>query len=119
MSSTKNILAAVSHLVSVLPDGSPDWETSLGNIQRAIQAELEANRALDGRIEAELDKVFDKVPAGTGLPTPMVVQAVAAELSGGDFAQQAELAGKVTAYLERSKRFVSKRGRSGGLFRVA
>ena len=119
MSKNVSILSAVSAFIVRASDGSVNWDNTLSAIRNGIAAEMEENRKDDGEIEKGLDAIYDALPAGTGLPTPMVVQTVAASLSGGDIEAQIEWAAKVTDYLTRTNRFVSKRGRSGGLFRVA
>lgn len=118
MASMINILGSLSAFIVRTEDGSVNWDSTLEAIQGQILRELEENGKSDGVIEGSLDSLYNAVPAGTGLPTPMVVQTVAASLAGGNIASQVEWAGKVSDYLSRSQRFVSKRGRSGGLFRV-
>lgn len=116
--STTNILSAVSALIVRDSAGSVQWETTLGAIRSAMESEIAANLESDGKIEGALDSLYDSVPVGTGLPGPTVTQTVAASLAGGNLAQQIAWVAKIEDYLSRSPRFVSKRGRSGGLFRV-
>ena len=116
--SVKKVLSAVVSLLAFNEDGTVNWEVSGEVLFSAINAEVEEARKHDAAISAALDSLFDRVPAGTRLPTPMVCQAIAGELSGGDLVKMAELSGMVADYLERSSRFESKRGRSGGLARL-
>lgn len=112
------VLAAVSSFLVFNTDGSVNWERSSTAIRNAVEGEIAENRGYDTAIEQALDRLFDKIPAGTGVRTPLAVQAVSAELCGGDIMQMTEFSAKVEDYLNRSGRFVGKRGRSGGLFRV-
>ena len=114
----KNILSAVSAFVSFANDGSVDWDLTLAGIRGQMQIEMEENRKGDEQIEVGLDAIYDSLPVGTGLPTPMVVQTVSASLAGGNIQDQIAWTGKVENFLARTNRFVSKRGRSGGLFRI-
>lgn len=118
MSNAAKILAAVSSLVVRDSSGGVQWDRTLSAIRAQMEMEMEANRQNDARIEASLDSIYDNLPPGTGLPRPVVVQTVAAALSGGNLAEQVRLAGEIEDFLTRSPRFVAKKGRSGGLFRV-
>ena len=113
------ILNAVSGLLSYNNDGSVNWETSFTTIQNAVEGEIRENLSYDAAISAALDRLFNKLPAGTRVKTDIAVQACAADLCGGDILQMVEVSARIENFLERSSRFVSKRGRSGGLFRVA
>lgn len=115
---SNNILSTVSAFVALTNEGSVDWDITLSAIQTQIQIEMEENRKGDCEIEGAMDAIFDQVPAGTGIPTPMVVQTVSASLANGNIQSQIAWSGKVEDFLSRTNRFVSKRGRSGGLFRV-
>lgn len=118
MSTTNTVLSAVSALIVRDSAGSVQWDSTLGAIRSAMESEIAANRESDVKIEAQLDVIYDSVPAGTGLPTPMVVQTVAASLAGDNLIERVAWAAKVYDFLSRTNRFVSKKGRSGGLFRV-
>lgn len=113
------VLSALKGFVAFNADGSLDWEGTASAIQGQLLSEIEESRKNDGLIEGALDALYDKLPAGTGLPTPMVVNAVASELCGGNIIAMAEFTNLVSEYLDRNHRFQSKRGRSGGLFRIA
>jgi hypothetical protein len=115
---TSKILGAVGSFLTYFTDGSVNWEVSISTIQNAVESELREARAYDETISAALDKLYDAAPAGSSFPTPMVVSLVASELAGGNMARMAELTPLVVAFVERSPRFQSKRGRSGGLFRI-
>lgn len=115
---SNNIMSTVSSFVSFANDGSVDWDLTLTSIRAQMEMEIEENRKSDGEIEVGLDAIYDSLPVGTGLPTPMVVQTVSASLAGGNIQAQIAWTAKVENFLERTNRFVSKRGRSGGLFRV-
>lgn len=119
MADNKKILAALKDFVVFASDGSLDWEITGEAIRQQLLSDIELSRKSDAVIEAALDALYDKLPVGTGIPTPMVANAVASELSGGNLIAMAEITGKVTDFLDRCPRFQSKRGRSGGLFRVA
>ena len=112
------IVASLSDVLVFAADGSVKWEDSFAAIQNAVEAELEENRSFDSTVCGALDQFFDTVPANVGVAAPFVIQAVSAQLSGGNFLVAAEYAKKVSEYLDRSTRFVSKRGRNGGLFRI-
>lgn len=114
----KNILNVVSSFVSFSNDGSVDWDLTLAGIRAQMQIEMEENQKGDEQIEVGLDTIYDSLPAGTGLPTPMVVQTVSASLAGGNIQEQISWTGKVEDFLARTNRFVAKKGRSGGLFRI-
>ena len=114
----KKILSAVSQFLVLDNDGSVDWEGTLGSIQAQMEMELVENQESDSSIEAALDSVYDSMDPGIGLPTPVVVQTVSAALANGNLQEQILFAGKVEDFLSRTNRFVSKRGRSGGLFRI-
>lgn len=118
MANMINILGSLSAFIVRTEDGSVNWESTLEAIQGQIVRELEENSKTDGVIEGALDSLYDSLPVGTGLPTPMVVQTVSASLAGGNIQAQIAWTAKVEDYLARSQRFVSKRGRSGGLFRI-
>jgi hypothetical protein len=112
------ILSAVSAFIVLDNAGSVDWEGTLGSIQAQMEMELVENRESDLKIEAALHSIYDSMDPGIGLPTPVVVQAVSASLAGGNLQGQILFAAKVEDFLGRTNRFVSKRGRSGGLFRI-
>lgn len=112
------ILSAVISFITSNEDGSVNWERTLGGIRSQLEAEILANAERDVKIEEALDSLYDTLEPGSSLPTPTVVQTVAASLAGGKLAEQVRIAGEVDDYLKRSTRFVSKRGRSGGLFRI-
>ena len=112
------ILSAVSALIVRGYNGEISWEETGEAILAALQADLAEVASHDAAIEAALDRLYDRVPAGTAIRTPIVVQAVAAELAGGDFLRMTETTALVEAYLDRSVRFVGQRGRNGGLKRV-
>lgn len=114
-----SLLSAVSSFVVSFTDGSVDWNATLDNIQTALANELEASRANDDALESALDRLFDRMPVGAGIPTPIAVQTAASEVAGGDFSKLQSLMVACEAFVERSARFQSKRGRNGGLFRVA
>lgn len=118
MSASIKILAAVSSFIVRDSSGGVQWESTLAGIKGAMLTELATSAETDKRIEEALDSLYDSVPVGTGLPGPTVVQTVAASLAGGNLAEQIRLVAEIEGYLTRSPRFVSKRGRSGGLFRV-
>lgn len=119
MADSKKILAALKGFVAFDQDGSLDWDTTATAIHQQLLSEIEFSRKNDGLIENALDAIFDKIPADSALPTPMVVSVVAGELSGGDISAMAEFTATVTEFLDRCPRFQSKRGRNGGLFRIA
>ena len=73
---------------------------------------------MDSLIEVALDSIYDSMDPGTGLPTPVVVQTVSASLANGNLQEQIAFTAKVEDFLSRTNRFISKRGRSGGLFRI-
>lgn len=116
---TVRILSAVSSFVKYHDDGSLDHEGTAMALLAQIEGEIEASRAYDVQISAALHTLYDKIPAGTALPTPTVIQAVAGELSEGDLVRMIELSAKVEDFVKRSPHFTSKRGRSGGLSRVS
>lgn len=115
----KKVLSAVASYLAFNEDGTVDWEISGEKLFAQINSEVEESRQYDTAISEALDRLFDRVPAGTRLPTPMVCQAVAGELSGGDLSKMVELGNLVSDFLDRSTRFDSKRGRSGGLARTS
>lgn len=112
-----NILNTISSMI-VSNNGIVDWDITLDNIKSQLVKEIEESQKSDSLIEKELNELFDMVPAGTGVPSPAVVQAVSSNLAGGNFAKQLEFVPMVESFLGRTNRFVSKRGRSGGLFRI-
>ena len=114
----KKILSTVSAFVVLTNDGSVNWDSTLAGIRGQMEIEIEENRKGDLEIERGLDAIYDSLPVGTGLPTPMVVQTVSASMANGNIEAQIELVAKVEDFLKRTNRFVSKRGRSGGLFRI-
>ena len=114
----KNILSSVSAFVVLTNEGSVVWDSTLAGIRGQMQIEMEENSKSDGEIEVGLDSLYDSLPVGTGLPTPMVVQTVSASLASGNIQAQIAWTAKVEDFLGRTNRFISKRGRSGGLFRI-
>lgn len=114
----------MAKLISILGDfvsynnGELDREATASAVCAALEAELAEARRHDAAIEAALDRLFDTVPVGTRLPTPVVAQTVAGELAAGNMAAMVALVPVVGAFIARSPRFESKRGRSGGLTRI-
>ena len=117
MSSIK-ILSIVASFIVTNDDGSINWKSTLAGLRSKMEEEILANAEKDMHIEAALDSLYDAMPPGSSLPTPTAVQTVAASLAGGNLAEQVRIAADVEEYLKRSPRFVAKRGRSGGLFRI-
>jgi hypothetical protein len=115
---SKNILSTVSSFVSFSNDGSVDWDITLSSIQTQMQMEMKENQEMDSLIETALHSIYDSMDPGIGLPTPVVVQTVSASLANGNLQEQIAFTAKVEDFLSRTNCFISKRGRSGGLFRI-
>ena len=115
----KKILSHLSAFIVLDNEGSTDWDSTLSGIRSQMELEILENGESDGKIEAALDSIYDSLDPGIGLPTPVVVQTVSASLAGGNLQEQISISAKVEDFLARTERFVSKRGRSGGLFRIA
>ena len=115
---SKNIISTVSHLLSNNSNGGIDWEVSLLSIRMQMEVEMCEKREWDVKIENSLDAIYDSMDPGVGLPTPVVVQTASANLAEGNLQEQIRIASLVEDFLQRTNRFVSKRGRSGGLFRI-
>lgn len=113
-----SLLSAVSSHIVSFADGSVDWDATLNGIQAVLCIELETSRENDTALEAALDRLFDRVPVGAGIPTPIAIQTACSEIAGGDFSKLQSLMPACEALIGRSNRFQSKRGRNGGLFRV-
>lgn len=118
---SKSILSVLSGegLVVRAANGAIDEGATAAAVVARLREEAVMSAHLDGAISACLDTLFDRIPAGTSLPTPMVVQTVTAEITGGNLAQYVEVSKKVEAFLDTCPRFESKRGRSGGLRRLS
>lgn len=114
---SKSLLSVLADVINY-SNGEVEWVSTFAAIREAVDAEIAESRAHDAAISAALDRLFDGAPAGASFPTPMVVQSVAGEIAGGNFAVAMTLAPLVEAYIRRSPRFEAKRGRSGGLRRV-
>lgn len=113
------LLSKVQDFISYNNDMSVDWDNTLLAIQYKLESEINDARENDAKFEQALDRLFDRLPLGTGIPTPIAVQTVCSEVAGGDFTKLQTLMAACEAFVERSARFQSKRGRNGGLFRVA
>jgi len=111
------ILSALSNYVSY-SNGEVDWDNTMLVIQQTLESEFATSRENDSLLEAALDRLFDRVPVGTSIPTPIAVQTAASEVAGGDFNKMQSLMPSCEALIARSPRFQSKRGRNGGLFRI-
>lgn len=109
-----------AELVSLHTNGSVDWETTLSTIQNKVETELAEASERDGVIENILDQVFAKLPTGGSLPRPIAVSMVVSEVVGstGNISAMAEWTNHVNDYLDRTDKFVGKRGRNGGLFKA-
>ena len=112
------VLSSLSGFIVYANDGSVDWDATIPAIRNAVESELNEARAHDASISAALDKLYDASPAGASYRTDMVVSTIAGELSAGNLSAMATLLPVVEAFIERSPRFQSKRGRNGGLSRV-
>lgn len=112
------MLSNLADFIVYFADGSLNAEATGSAVCAALEAELHEARRHDTAIEAALDRLFDTVPVGTRLPTPVVTQTVAGELAAGNIAAMVTLGPVVAAFIARSPRFESKRGRSGGLTRI-
>lgn len=99
--------------------GNVAWESTLAGVRTAIHTEIEASRADDAEIEKALDRYFDKLPEGKMVKTPSVVSRVASILADDDLELSMEWEPKVAAFIDRCPRFASKRGKGGGMTRIA
>lgn len=114
-----SVLSGLS-LVAFNNDGSVDTDSTNLNIQLHLQGELDSRREVNAQIEQELDLFFNSKVSdpNRGVPTGMVTNQVAMNLSGGDLDKGMEIAALVEEFIKTSPRFESRRGRNGGLFRV-
>jgi hypothetical protein len=116
---SKSVLSSVSQFITYLDDGEIDWDTTFFNFQSYVLFEMELLRDNDQKIETALDQLFDQVTPGNAIPVPIVVSTIANKVADGDVSKATELTHVVHDFLERSKRFSSRRGRNGGLVRLA
>lgn len=108
-----------AEVVAVTATGAIDWEATLSTIQSKVESELAESAERDALIETKLDQVFEKLPSGGSLPRPIAVSMVVSEIVGvGGISAMAEWTNHVNDYLDRTTRFVGKRGRNGGLFKA-
>lgn len=106
-------------LVSFHTDGSIDWEVTSVNIQCVVDQEVSDCAESDYKIENALNEIFDQLPSGSHIPSPLAVNLVVSKIApAGDIPAMTEATNQVNDYLERSTKFVGKRGRNGGLTRV-
>ena len=99
--------------------GNVAWESTLAGVRTAINGEIEASRADDAVIEAALDRYFNRLPEGKMVKTPSVVSRVAGVLADDDLELSMGWEPKVAAFIDRCPRFASKRGKGGGMTRIA
>lgn len=109
-----------ANLVSLTATGEVDWDTTLTAIQGKVETEIAESAERDAVIEAALFGIFDKLPPGGSLPRPLAVSLAVNEVvgSGGGILAMTEYTNHVNDYLDRTTKFVGKRGRNGGLFRA-
>lgn len=109
-----------AEVVSLNTDGSVDWEVTLSAIQSKVETELAESSERDSVIETKLYELFAKLPEGGSLPRPIAASMVVSEVVGstGDIAAMAAWTNHVNDYLDRTDKFVGKRGRNGGLFKA-
>ena len=112
------VLSLLSDLVTFAADGSLDAAATANAVIATLEAELREARKYDAAIAAALDRLFDGLPPGTRLPTPVAAQTVAGEVAAGNVALMVALVPVVAAFIARSPRFEAKRGRNGGLTRI-
>lgn len=109
-----------AELVSLTAEGGIDWETTLTTIQAKVEGEIAESSERDYVIETKLEELFAKLPPGGSLPRPLAVSMVVNEVVGntGNILAMTEWTGHVNDYLDRTSKFVGKRGRNGGLFKA-
>lgn len=119
---SKNIFGFLkqAEVVSLTTEGGIDWEVTLATIQAKVESELAESAERDYVIETKLNEVFAKLPAGGSLPRPLAVSMVVNDVVGGtgNIAAMTEWTNHVNDYLDRTTKFVGKRGRNGGLFKA-
>jgi hypothetical protein len=107
------------NLVCFNTDGSVDWDVTSENIRCVVDQEVFNCAEADSKIETALNEVFNQLPDGAHIPSPLAVNLVVSKIAiPGDITSMTEATNQVNAYLERSTKFVGKRGRNGGLTRV-
>ncbi|NDB82602.1 MAG: hypothetical protein EB127_07660 [Alphaproteobacteria bacterium] len=109
-----------AEVVSFCADGSVDWETTLSTIQNKVESEIAESAERDYVIEATLTELFNKLPEGGSLPRPIAVSLTVSKVLGNtdNLVAMADWTGHVNDYLDRTTKFIGKRGRNGGLFKV-
>lgn len=109
-----------AEVVSLTAEGVIDWEATLSTIQNKVESELAESAERDTVIETTLLGVFDKLPPGGSIPRPLAVSMAVNEILGGgtNILAMTEWTGHVSDYLDRTTKFVGKRGRNGGLFKA-
>ena len=109
-----SFLKSVTNFVVYGADGNLDVDNTVENIRKAVIADLEAKGVKDQEIETTLNDVFARLNVDV-YPTPQVISIAAATMVGSDLTRMAEVSDEIRDYLDRTNKFVSVRGRKGGL----
>jgi len=117
--SNPSILKALSSHLCYDSHGNVDVDGTMLAIQSDLQNELERVAEQDKVFSNHLDTIFNNSNGVEGLPTKWVAGKVAQIVAAGDEVMERELIAEVESFIDRCPRFEARRGRKGGLFRVA
>ena len=109
-----------AEVIAFTAQGEVDWETTLSTVQNKVESEIAEAAERDSVIEATLMDLFNKLPDGGSLPRPIAVSLTVSKVLGNtdNLVAMADWTGHVNDYLDRTTKFIGKRGRNGGLFKV-
>lgn len=116
---SKSLISQLGSFLKFDASGNVKWDDTLGSIKRQLVAELEEAKKNDARFEVEIDRFFDRFKGETGVKITTLASLVATRIAGDDLELSMELEPQVIAFIKRTPRFNSKRGKGGGVFRLA
>ena len=116
---SKSLISQLGSFLKFDSQGNVRWDDTLGSIKRQLVTELEDAKKNDARFEVEIDRFFDRFKGETGVKITTLASLVATRIAGDDLELSMELEPQVIAFIKRTPRFNSKRGKGGGVFRLA
>ena len=116
---SKSLISTLGSYLRFDARGNVRWDDTLGAIKLQLQNELEESKKNDAAFSLEIDRFFDRFKGETGVKITTLASLVATRIAGDDLELSMDLEPQVIAFIKRTPRFNSKRGKGGGVFRLA
>lgn len=116
---SKSLISTLGSHLRFDARGNVRWDETLGAIKLQLQNELEEAKKNDAAFSLEIDRFFDRFKGETGVKITTLASHVATRIAGDDLELSMDLEPQVIAFIKRTPRFNSKRGKGGGVFRLA